>query len=291
VVPSKTWLAIPALAIVCAAIVAIARQPAEVAIAAGALAAAIAAAVRAFAGPSVAVAVAGGAAALLGVLAVLDLALPDVARAALACAAALFAIGELARPLPPDASPWPALGAAGLASLLDPAFCVLAPVAGVRLVTGPWSVPRWAYAIPAAGVIVVVIGVLVVTLRHGAFADLWSTWVGRPAHAREPLVQLVATGEVIGPIGVVVAVAGLGLCGVRGRLAATATLGATASALLVDLAAGSTGAATVACAALGTGMGISRFAALVRWPTGQAFVGGTVGFMLVVAPAWTLAMR
>jgi len=33
---------------------------------------------------------------------------------------------------------------------------------------------------------------------------------------------------------------------------------------------------------------IGRLAALVRWPVGQAFVGATVCFLLVVVPVWTL---
>lgn len=287
----KTWLAIPLLAIACAGLAFASRQPIENAIALGALAAALAAAVRAFAGPSIAVAVAGGAASLVGVLALLDLPLPDVARATLACAAGMFAVAELARPLPPGASPWPALGAASLAALLDPSFALLLPVTGVRFVTGPWSVRRWMYAVPVAGTLVAALAACTAVFHGGALAELWATWAARDAVVRPPLETLGALGELLGPVTSVVAIAGVGVCAARGRIAASAALGVLAGGLGIDLVAGAPGAATAVAAALGAGAGISRFAALVRWPTGQAFVGAVVGTMLVVAPAWTLAMR
>src|SRR5690606_27825048 len=119
------------------------------------LAAAAAAAVRAFAGPSVATATSAAGAALVVAFCVLDLPGVDTARAALAGAAALFAIAELARPLPADASPWPAIGGAVLAGVLDPSYVALLAIAGVRFLLGPWARPRWSAIVPLVGVLAI----------------------------------------------------------------------------------------------------------------------------------------
>lgn len=290
-VPTKTWLAIPVLAIASAGLALAARQPTEVALAIAALGAALAAAVRAFSGPSIAVAIASSAASLVGVLSILELGVPDLARAAIACAAGLFAIGELVRPLPPGASPWPALGAALLAGLLDPSFTPLLPIAGVRLITGPWSLPRWTWTVPVLGALVLALAVFTVLLRDRALSELFTLWAARDVTGVAPLAMLTSTGDLLGPVTTVVAAAGLAVCAMRGVLAATAVGGVLVAALGLDLVTGSTGSATIVCGALGAGSGIARFAALIRWPVGQTFVGAAVGAMLVVAPVWTLAMR
>lgn len=290
-VPTKTWLAIPVLALACLGLGFAARMPPETCVALGALGAALAAAVRAFAGPSIAAAVAASAAALLGTLAVLELPHDiDLIRAALAGAAAMFAIGELTRPLPPDASPWPALGAATLATVLDPSYVALLPIAGIRLMTGPWSRPRWAIAIPLVAILVLALAILTALLRDGALASLWHVWVARSAPAASSLAILTAHGDLLGPVSTVVAAAGLASCAMRGNIPAAIVIGTTAAAIAIDLLTGTMGAATLVLAALGAGTGISRFAALIRWPAGQACVGAAVGVMLVVAPAWTLAL-
>lgn len=289
-VRAKTWLVIPALALVAAGLALAARHLPETAVAVGALGAALAAAVRAFTGPSVAAAVAATAASLLGVLAVLELPEVDVARAALASAAGMFAVGELVRPLPPDASPWPALGAALVAVVIDPAFATLLAVAGVRYVTGPWPQPRWALLAPAAGVLVVALAMMTTLLRDGLLSELWAVWAWRSAvTAGEPLGVLLALGDSLGPVTAVVALAGLGACVMRGRIPGAAVLGVLGGALALDLVTGTVAAPAIVCAALGAGVGIARFAAMIRWPVGQAFVGAVVGVMLVVAPVWTLA--
>ena len=59
--------------------------------------------------------------------------------------------------------------------------------------------------------------------------------------------------------------------------------------IAVDLVTGALGTATPIAAALGAGVAITRLTTMVRWPAGQAFVGGAVGFMLVVAPALAFA--
>lgn len=290
-VRAKTWLVIPALALAAAALAFAARHTPETAVCVGALGAALAAAVRAFTGPSAAAAVAATAASLLGVLGVLELPDLDVARASLASAAGMFAVAELVRPLPPDASPWPALGAALAAVVIDPAFATLLAVAGVRYVTGPWPQPRWALLVPAAGALAIAIAAITATLhtRSAILDDLWAYWAARGATASDPLAIVTSLGDLLGPVTAVVALAGLGTCALRGRIPASAVLGVAVGALAIDLATGVSGAATLVCAALGAGVGIARFAAMIRWPAGQAFVGAAVGVMLVVAPVWTLA--
>jgi hypothetical protein len=284
VVPPKTWLAIPIMAIACAALAFALGHRAPDVVAIGALAAAAAAAVRAFAGGSLAAAIASGAAALLATLGVLDLSGLDLPRAALAAAAALFAIAELARPLPVDASPLPAIGGAIVAGALDPAYVALVAITGVRFLLGPWSRPRWAVVVPIVGTLAIGIALLAGCARGGIFADLWHAWSAR-AGTTPPLELLAQAGDTLGPIAAIAALAGLAVCTLRGRYAATAVVATVVGAIAVDLASGMLGTATIAIAAVGAGVGLARLAATVRWPTGQSFVGATAGFMIVVAPA------
>lgn len=272
------------MAIACAALAALLGEPPSAAVAIGALAAAAAAAVRAFAGSSVAAATTAAAAALLVALGALDLGILDLPRAALAAAAALFAIAELARPLPVDASPLPAIGAAVLAGLLDPAYVALLAIAGIRMLTGPWSRPRWAAIVPLVGMLAIGIAVLAACAQSGMFAELWHTWAARSG-SEAPLDVLLRAADTLGPIATIAALAGLVVCALRGRYAAAATIAVAAGALAVDLACGTLGAATLAISALGAGVGLARLAATVRWPTAQTFVGATAGFLLVVAAA------
>jgi hypothetical protein len=284
VAPPKTWLAIPIMAIACAALGLVLGEPLPVVLAIGALAAATAAAVRAFAGSSPAAALTAAAAALFVAFGVLDLATVDRAGDVLAAAAALFAISELARPLPVDASPLPAIGAALVAGALDPSYIALLSIAGVRLLLGPWSRPRWALVVPIVGTLAIGIAVLAACARGGVFAELWQLWAAR-AGSDTPLDLFARAGDILGPIAALAALAGLGVCTLRGRYAAAATLAVVLGALAVDLACGVLGTATIAVAALGAGVGLARLAATVRWPTGQAFVGVTAGFLIIVAPA------
>jgi hypothetical protein len=284
VVPPKTWLAIPIMAIACAGLAFALHVPPVGIVALAALAAAAAAAVRAYAGSSVAAAVTAGAAALLVALAVLDLPGLDLPRAAAAAAAGLFAIAELARPLPVDASPLPAVGGALVAGVLDPAYVALLPLAGVRLLVGPWSRPRWAFVVPIAGILGVGLAVLGACARSGVFAELWHVWAARGG-SDHPLDLLAQAGDTLGPIAAIAALAGLGACTLRGRYAGAAALGVVAGAIATDLACGTLGAATLAIAGVAAGVGVSRLAATVRWPTGQTFLGATAGFLIVVAPA------
>ena len=282
--PAKTWLAIPIVAIACAALAFLLREPPPAALAVGALAAAAAAAVRGFGGSSVAAATTASAAAVLACLCTLDLGVHDLARDALAAAAALFAIAELARPLPVDASPLPAIGAALVAGVLDPSYVALLAITGVRLLLGPWSRPRWALVVPIVGTLAIGIALLAACSEAGVFAELWHVWAARGGDAA-PLALLTQAGDLLGPIATLAAVAGLIVCVLRGRYAAAAMLSVAAGALGVDLVCGQLGVATLAIASIATGVGLARLAAIVRWPTGQTFVGATAGFLIVVAPA------
>lgn len=292
----RTWLAIPAVAVACAGVAAglgwrAGRLDPEVIGATGLLAAALAAAVRAFAGPSLAAAVAGVAAALLGTLTTLELSHLVMARAELASAAAMFAICELVRPMPPEESPLPSVGAAIVAGILDPSFIALVPITTWRYVRGPWSIPRGALALPFAGALACVLAIVAAAVPSRLLGELWTAWTQRDAAAHDPLGVVAAIGDVLGPLTAVAALAGLGVCATRGRLAVTSVCAITVGALAVDLACGSAGAALPAIAALGTGVAISRLTAMIRWPAGQAFVGGTAGFMMVVAPALAHVLR
>ncbi len=272
------------MAIACAALGFALGQPPPAIAALGALAAATAAAVRAFAGSSLAAATTSGAAAALVTLAVLDVPELDLLRVALAAAAALFAIAELARPLPVDGSPFPAIGAAVVAGVLDPSYVGLLAIAGVRFLLGPWSRPRWAILVPFVGTLAIGLAILAGGARVGVFAELWSVWAARAGGA-SPLDLLARAGDVLGPIATIAALAGLVVCTSRGRYSAAAIVAVTVGAVSVDLACGSLGAATLATASVAAGVGLARLAAIVRWPTGQTFVGATAGFLIIVAPA------
>jgi hypothetical protein len=102
---------------------------------------------------------------------------------------------------------------------------------------------------------------------------------------------IATAGDVIGPITVVAAACGLGVCATRGRLAIASIASITVGALAADLALGSVGAAIPTIAALGAGVAIARLTAMIRWPAGQAFVGATAGFMMVLAPALAHVLR
>jgi hypothetical protein len=274
----RTWLAIPALALACAAIAVANGATPAVAAAVGALGAALAAAVRAFAGASIAATVAAATGALLGALAFLDLPAESI-RAALAGACGLFAIAELARPAPVAASPWPAFGAAVVAAALDPSYVALPAIAGARLVTGPWSRPRWAIALPIAGALAVVLAVVAAR----SLPELWAAWSDAPAATRGSLAALA--GDTLGPLAIVAAVCGLAGCAAASRFAAAAVAAVALGAALVSTRDAALAPALPVAAALACGVAVARLAALVRLPVGQTFVGAITGFLLLVSSA------
>lgn len=280
----KSWLAIPGVALVAAGIAVALRHPPETAFTIASLAAAIAAVVRAFTGGSAAATVASSVAALLGALFALEID-HELARGALAAAAALFAISELVRPQPVDASPLPSIGAALLAGVLDPSFIALVPITGVRFILGPWSRPRGAEALPVIGVVACVLAIIAAV----RFPDMWSVWTGRTGSDPfyNPLQFVGALGDIVGPIAAVAALAGFGTVASRGNYAIASVASIVVGAVAVDFATGSVGIASVACAAFGAGLGIARLTAMLRWPAGQAAIGATAGFMMLVAPALT----
>jgi hypothetical protein len=279
----RTWLAIPALAIACAAVAAATGALPIAVLAVGALGAALAAAVRAFAGTSLAATIAAATAALLAALAVVAVADGTLARAALAGAAATFAIAELARPLTAAVSPFPAIGAALVAGVLDPSYVALVAVASARFATGPWPRPRWAIALPLAGVLAVALAVLAAYARTGLLAELWPVWTGRAAH-HEPLADLATrAGDVLGPLAVVAALVGLATCAAASRFAAAGVLAAALGAVAVALH-DRTLAPAAPIAALTAGVALARLAALVRHPLGQPCVGAAAAVVVLAAP-------
>ncbi len=227
---------------------------------------------RAFVGAGGIAAVAATTGAALGVLGWFELATPSV-RAAIAGAAAMFAICELVR-RSADTSPWPAVGASALAAVLDPAYAVLPIVAAMAVVaSSPRRLKRWSIALAIGCGAVAVIVVLV---HLGGVA---------PRHVG---ATLRAIGDGIGPLTAVAAIAGIVQCASRGRSAAAAMLGVVALTAVFALANGRELPPVPIVGGLAAGVALGRLASLVRVPVGQAFVGATVGFVLVVVPAWPL---
>jgi len=292
----KTWISIPVVAVLCAGATAAlglrmgGTPDPEVVAAIGLLAAALAAAVRAFAGPSLAAAVAGAAAAILATLMVLELPHVVLSRDALAAAAAMFSICELVRPMPPDESPLPSVGAAVLACMLDPSFVALVPITGWRYVRGPWPRPRGAVALPILGALACVLAIVAAVVPTAFLHDVWTAWTQRDGVAHAPLTVIHGTGDLLGPLTAVAALVGLDVCMTRGKLAIISVSVITLGAVAVDLALGSVGAAVPAIAALGVGVAIARLTAMIRWPAGQAFVGAAAGFMIVFTPALSIVL-
>ena len=108
-------------------------------------------------------------------------------------------------------------------------------------------------------------------------------------------------GEALGPLTAVAALAGLAIAlrafvvngaagtrlrAFRPRRAELALVAWIAGAVLVDLRAGTIGAATFGLAALCAGLAVARLGALIRLAAGQAVVAATAGALLVVPPAW-----
>jgi hypothetical protein len=275
----RSWIAVPASGVACAAIALLSRTPGE-AIAVGLAAAAIAAAVRAFAGASGAATAAAVIGALLGGLALLEVP-GELVRAPLACAAAAFAIAELVRPAPPTASPWPAIGAAVVAGVLDPSFVVLVAVAGWKLMNSPWARLRYAPAVPVAGVLG---GALAIVAALQGW-HLWTLWAGHASRALDVWRTAAIHGDALGPIAAVAAVAGLAIAATRGRYAIASILGVFVASAAVALRTNTLGAAALMCGAVAAGVAIARLATLVRWPAGQIVVGALAGLLTVAAPA------
>jgi hypothetical protein len=281
----KSWLVIPAMGLASgAAVIAVTRDP--FAIAAASLAgAALAAAVRGLAGDTPASLVA---AVLAPLLVLASFAEHGLVHAVPLCAIAAIAwtVVELART---TTSPLVAMLPATIAAVLDPAAVVLVAIAGVRLVTAPWPRPSWAIAVPIAGVLGVVLAAIAGSASHGTFGALGAHWFG-PAHPVGAPVLARITGDALGPLTAVAAIAGLALIA-RPRLAELAVIGCAIGALLVDARAGVTGETTLGIAGFAAALAIGRFASTIRMPSLQAVAGATAAIMLLVPPALTVISR
>jgi hypothetical protein len=278
---ARPWFVVLAAALACAGLGALARLPWLAVAALAPCGAAVAAAVRAYAGSSPAALLAAGASALLAACALVSTCDVHLVHAACAVAAGAFAIAELVRPMPPDASPLPAYGAALVAAALDPSFAALAVIASVRIVSGPWLRPRGAVVAPIVGGLVVAVAFAAALVHRGPFEALWARWAG-PRHG----MSLAAIGDVLQPVAGLAALAGLALAATAGRLATASLVAAFAGALLVDVRTGTLGGATVALAAIAGGIAVARLAAVARWTMAQAFVGGTAAALVLFAPMW-----
>ena len=275
---TRTWLAVPFSGVACAALALVLRTPGE-AIAIGLYAAAISAAVRAFAGAGGAATAAAVIAALLGGCALLEV--PDeLLRGPLAGAAAAFAIAEIVRPAPPTASPWPAIGAAFAAAVLDPSFTLLAAVGGWKLMNSPWARLRYAVLVPVAGVL----GCALAVIAAVRWPELWTLWAGHAPHALDPWRTAAVHGDALGPIAAVAAIAGLAISATRGRYALASIAGVTIASAAVALRGGALEPAALMAGAVAAGVAIARLASLVRWPAAQVIVGTTCGALCVAAP-------
>jgi hypothetical protein len=281
----RSWFVIPAAAIACGgAALALGVTPA-----AALTGAALAAVVRVLAGDSPAALTGAVLAPLVAVASFAD-AGGAAPRAALAMASAGWAVTELAaRATEPSRAQLPrslvAVIAAALAAILDPSFVALVAITGARLVPrAPAPRPRWALAVPAAGILAVALAVVAAT----AWPALGSRWFGA-AHPRAHPMTLAAlaalTGAALGPITSAAALGGLAFLA-RARAAELALAAAIAGAVLVDLRAGAVGAVTIGLAALLAGLAIARLAAMIRIPSAQAIAGATLGVLMVVPPVW-----
>ncbi|MFN0247793.1 MAG: hypothetical protein ACKV2T_12975 [Kofleriaceae bacterium] len=281
----RTWIAIPTLGAACAGVatgLAALRDPHAIdpllLVAAGLAGAAIAAAVRALTQESPASLVAMILAPLLAIITIFELGVAGP-RELVAIAAGAWTCVELARPSTSAfRARTVALLPAVVATVLDPAFAVMTPIAAIRVLTA-WDRPRWAIAIPIAGVIAFLV-------RIGLYeSQTVVASVDVAAHA----IQLA---DALGPLMATAAIAGLAVL-VRPRHAEIALLLSIAFAWFAGARSGAAGATPTLCAlaALSAGLAICRFAALIRLAPGQAFVGATAAAILLLAPAWSILAR
>lgn len=290
---ARPWFVIPALGLASIATAAIATRDPWFAISLGLCGAALAAAIRSFLGASGMAAVAAGAGAALGVLGLIALAPHAPMRAALAGAAGMFAISELVRAKQPHESPLPAVGAALFAGLLDPSYIALVVVAAVAWHRTPIARTRASILVPVVAILATVLATLAAFASHGSLARLWHAWLGRASSLAIPhhpgwLVTLLHTGDLVGPLTACAALVGLASCLAHSRVAAAAILAIIGVTAVASLTGSFVAPAALLVAALAAGVAVGRLAALVDAPIGQTFVGATIGFVLVVVPAWTL---
>jgi hypothetical protein len=205
-------------------------------------------------------------------------------RAAIALAAAGWAVIELARAS--ERAAVIAVLPVTLAAVLEPAFVALVAIAGARLIAMRGARPVGALAVLAAGGLAIALAVVAAV----AWPALGDAWFGRAAHPVPARSLAALAGEALGPITAVAALGGL-VALVRARAAELAVAAALAGAVGGDLRAGAVGPATLGLAALLAGLAIARLAGLVRLRAGQALAGLAIGVVVVVPPAWTVALQ
>jgi hypothetical protein len=171
---------------------------------------------------------------------------------------------------------------AALAGVLDPSFVVLLAIAGARLVTTRGPRPRWALAVPFAGILAIALAALAGTVWH----RLGVRWFGTVALPISLASFAAIAATTLGPLTAVAALAGLGEL-VRARRAELALAAVIAGALLVDLRAGALGPATIGLAAVLAGLAIIRLATTIRLPVGQVIAAVTIGALVILPPAWS----
>ena len=269
----RSWFVIPAMGVACGGAAVALGLPPVLAV----TGAAIAAAIRVRAGESPAALTGAVLAPLLAVASFAD-AGGVAPRAAIALAAAVWTLTELARE---DGTPLVAVLPAAIAGVLDPSFIGLLAIAGVRVAMAPGPRPRWALALPLVGVLAILLAVLAGTL----WPALGVRWFGSVAQPIAPARVAAIAGATLGPLTAVAALGGLGDL-LRARLAELALGAAVAGAILVDLRTAAIGPATIGLAALLAGLAIVRLAAMIRLPSGQAFVAATMGVLVILPPAW-----
>lgn len=276
----RSWIAIPTLGAACAgaaaglaALHATAVIDWVLVVATGLCGAAITAAIRALAGDSLASLVAMVLAPLLAIATMLELGIATT-HELIAIAAAAWTCVELSRP---STSPLVALLPAVVAGVLDTAFAPMAPIAAARVMTAPWQRPRWAIAVPIAGVIGFVV-------RVGVYLS------AQQQHGSDVAAYFAQVASALGPLMATVALVGL-VWLVRPRHAEIALSASIAAACIIGVRSGVVTPPIVALAALSSGLAIGRFAALLRLAPGQAFVGVTAGTLLLLAPVWSVIVR
>jgi hypothetical protein len=150
---------------------------------------------------------------------------------------------------------------------------------------------RWPIVIPGAGALVVLFAVLALRADAGALASLGHVWTGAAHRAHhDPIALLAGAGDVLGPLAALAALVGLVFAALHGRSVAVSlsVVALAAGAVATSLHAGAASPALLVLAGLASGLALARLAALVNHPAGQACVGVTAGFLLLVTPALAL---
>src|SRR5262249_43551451 len=124
----------------------------------------------------------------------------------------------------------------------------------------------------------------------GAVFALIALILGAPAAGHPDSSLAARLGDALGPLVGVAALAGCGEL-VRRRYAQLAGLACVASALLIDLRAGTVDAITLGLAALCCALGVARLAGSIRIASGQAIAAAACGWLLLLPAVWTIVNK